>query len=241
MDNKFVAELLYGYSYVLLYILIVLPGSLLLRIKTKVADEVFRKLLHCILLGIILVWLSVYTHWWIAASACVGLIVLLYPVLTLAGRFRWFTGFFTERKSGEFRSSLILVFVMFAVVICICWGIFEDKLLALASIYAWGPGDAAAALIGKRFARHKIPYKAAGGKKSYEGTFAMFAVSFISTVIILLVRGGSNVPECVVISLITALVSAVIELFSKGGNDTITCPLGAMATLIPLLYLFGGM
>jgi len=37
------------------------------------------------------------------------------------------------------------------------------------------------------------------------------------------------------------LVSAVTELYSKGGMDTVICPISAMVTVIPLVYLFGGL
>lgn len=64
----------------------------------------------------------------------------------------------------------MLVYTMFAVVVTICWGFFGDKNLALVSLYAWGFGDAAAALIGKKFGKHKIKAPMLDGKKSYEGT-----------------------------------------------------------------------
>lgn len=59
--------------------------------------------------------------------------------------------------------------------------ITKDKLLALAVIYAWGYGDAFAALIGTKFGKHKI-YK----KKSLEGTLAMLTTSFITLIVILI-------------------------------------------------------
>ena len=111
----------------------------------------------------------------------------------------------------------------------------------MASLYAWGIGDAAAALIGKQFGKHKINAPGLDGKKSYEGTLAMFFVSFISVFSILLYRGGLEIIFCIVISVIVGVVSAIVELYSKDGNDTVFCPLSAMVTLLPLVYLFGGM
>ena len=69
----------------------------------------------------------------------------------------------------------------------------------------------------------------------------MFAMSCISVFAILMARGGLPVLACVVISLLVGAVSATVELFSKDGNDTVFCPLAAMAILVPLVYLFGGM
>ncbi len=233
-------ELLLGYVYLIFYIVLVLPCIILIRAKTNIPDEVYRKSLHFVLLGIIPLWLYVYDHWWTAVHACFVLMILFYPILALAEKIPWCADFLIQRKNGEFRSSLVQVFLMFAIVICICRGLYDDRLLALASIYAWGPGDAAAALIGKRFGKHKIHVKGVDGKKSFEGTMAMFAVSLFSLLIILLIRGRLSLPECMVISILTAFVSSMIELFTKNGNDTITCPLGAMVTLIALLSFFGG-
>ena len=54
-------------------------------------------------------------------------------------------------------------------------------------------------------------------------------------------RGGMPITFCIIISLIGGAVSAVVELYSKNGNDTVFCPLAAMITMLPLVYLFGGM
>ena len=45
---------------------------------------------------------------------------------------------------------------MFMLAVGVCWGRLGDRNLALASIFAWGPGDAAAALVGKRYGKNKI-------------------------------------------------------------------------------------
>jgi len=129
---------------------------------------------------------------------------------------------------------------MFAIVILICWGLLGDKMLVLASVYAWGFGDAAAALVGKRFGKHKIQGWHLNGKKSYEGTISMFLVSFVCVLIILLSQGKMSWYECTIISGVTAFVSAGVELYSRDGIDTITCPIADMITILALAYLFGG-
>jgi dolichol kinase len=83
----------------------------------------------------------------------------------LLERIERFSEFITERKKGELKSSLLLVFGMFAFIITICWGLLGDPYLVLASVYAWGFGDAAAALIGKRFGKHKIRWEYMDGEK----------------------------------------------------------------------------
>ena len=232
-------QILQGTGSIILYFVIAAGGAIGSRFLIKIPNELFRKILHCILLGSLFMFTFAYGEWWISALAAVIFEIIVYPLLIVLERFKNFSEITTERKKGELKNSLLLVFTMYAVVVSICWGWLGDKYLALAAIYAWGFGDAVAALIGKKFGKHKIKWKCTDGKKSMEGSFSMFLVSFISVMIILSYRGGINMVGVIVISLVTALVSMFSELCSKNGNDTVICPMSAMIILIPLVYLFG--
>jgi len=234
-------ETLLGVGMILLYFAVCASSALVMHYFLPIPSEVFRKLLHMILLGSLSVWVAVFSSWQVSALSAVAFALIVYPILSLAERIEGFSKLLTERKGGEIKQSLLIVFAMYAIVVCICWGWLEDKLLTLASIYAWGFGDAAAALIGKRFGKHKLQWKYIDGRKSAEGTFAMFAVSFLSVLTVLLVRGGLSPVAYVVIAAVTAAVSAAAELYTPGGMDTITCPLAAMTVLLPLVAAFGGM
>lgn len=233
-------EFICGTGNVLIYFLVLATSALLVRRFTKVPDEPFRKFLHCILLGSLLVWTQSFSTWWLAALSVFLFVVVVYPALAWAEHFPSFSHLLTERKKGELKNSLVLVFTMFLAVLVVCWGWLDDKYLALASVYAWGFGDAAAALIGKRFGRHHLTGRHIEGRKSLEGTLAMFLVSLCSVAFILTLRGGLTWPACLVISVVTGAVSAAVELFSLNGRDTIFCPLAAMAVLLPLLHILGG-
>ncbi len=119
------------------------------------------------------------------------------------------------------------------------FGLFGQRYLVLASAAAWGLGDAAAALVGKRFGKRYIEGGLVEGRKSLEGPLAMFVVSFVSVLLILLVHGSLRWHGYIPIALVTAAVTAVVELYTKGGMDTLTCPLAAASVLIPLVYLWG--
>lgn len=229
-----------GLGQVCLYFVIAASIAGIIRLFTPISNEPFRKLLHLILLVSLPVWIHVYDIWWMAALSALLFAAVVYPILAAAEHLRGYSHLLTERKSGELKNSLLIVFTMFAIVITVCWGLLDDKLLAVASIFAWGFGDAAAALVGKRFGRHKLRGRHIEGTKSVEGTVAMFAVSLLSVFVILLLRGGMGVLGCVVTAYVTASVCAVVELYSLHGNDTITCPLAAMAVLVPLTWLLGG-
>ena len=114
-------ELLDGAKAIGLYLapaaVIVLSARKLIRIP----DELFRKILHFILLGAYIPFLFAFDTWWISAAFAVSLIIVLFPVLSLASRIPMFSSFVNERKKGEFRSSMVLAVGMIALSITIGW------------------------------------------------------------------------------------------------------------------------
>ena len=210
------------------------------RALIKIPDELFRKILHFILLGAYIPLVFAFEVWWMAAGLITVFAILLYPVLSLASRIPGFSRFTTQRKDGEFVSSMVLALSTMVLSVSICWGIFGDRYLVLACVYAWGVGDAFAALIGKQFGKHKIRLSFADQRKSIEGTAAMLVTSTVAVWSVLLLRGGMSFWECGATALLTAAVSAFVELCTKGGYDTITCPMVSMVVILPLIKLFGG-
>ena len=230
-------ELLAGNGAVLLYFAVCAGSALVVRLCFTVPNEPFRKLLHFILLFSCPVYLFAFDRWQYSAGSALGFAAAVWPILYLAERIPGYSALLTERRGGELKASLLLVFGMFALVIAVCWGGLNDRMLALASVFAWGPGDAAAALVGKRFGRHPLTGRHIEGRKSAEGTAAMFGVSLAVTLGLLLARGGLILPACLLTAALTAAVSAAAELFTRGGRDTFTCPVAAMLTLIALTRL----
>ena len=210
---------------------------LIIRKTTKIPDELFRKILHFILLGAYIPLLFGFQTWWLCVLLIVVLIVLLFPTLILVGKIPGISRFLYERKKGEFKSSMVLALGIMILSITVCWGIFDDKYLVLASVYSWGIGDAFAALIGKRYGKHKIKWKFVDNKKSYEGSLAMVISSTIAVFVVLLIRGGISPLFCLLIAFLSALASTFVELCSKKGLDTITCPIVSMLVIIPLVLI----
>ena len=231
---------LYGTIVTMLYILVAAGVMFLARKLLTIPDELFRKILHFILLGAYIPLCFAFRAWWMAAIFALSLIVLLFPALLFAEKIPMFSSFVNERKKGEFKSSMVLAVGMMAFSVTVCWGLFDDKYLVLASIYAWGIGDALAALVGKRFGKHKITWKIADGKKSAEGSIAMFVCALLSVFAVLMVRGGVNIPLSIVISVLAAVACTIAEMCTKNGLDTIVCPTCAMIVIIPLISIFGG-
>ncbi len=234
-----VPEFLTGFGILLGYFTVCASGALLLRRFIRVPKEVFRKILHLILLCSLLVWVYAFHTWWVSLLALVVFITVVFPLLSLAERIEGYSELITERKQGEIKSSLVIVCCMFAVLICICWGWLGEQWLVLACVYAWGFGDGAAALVGKKFGRHYLEGRFIEGRKSIEGTLAMFVVSFFSVLLVLLASGKvawyGNAP----IAALTAAVCAVVELYTRNGLDTLTCPFAAAAVILPLVHIWG--
>ena len=228
---------LYGTRITMLYILIAAGSIFLARKLFRIPDELFRKMLHFVLLGAYIPLVFAFDAWWMAAVFAASLIVILFPALSVAGRIPMFSAFVNERKEGEFKSSMVLAVGMMVFSVAVCWGLFADRYLVLASVYAWGIGDGFAALIGKRFGKHKIRWKLADSKKSVEGSLAMFFCALASVFTVLLIRGGIGVVMCFVIALLAAIVSTIAEMCAKDGWDTVLCPVSAMIIILPLTML----
>ena len=137
--------------------------------------------------------------------------------------------FVNARKKGEYSKSFAAVMIMYIIVATVCWGFLGQRLLGIACILAWGPGDAAAALIGQRFGKHKIGRRK---RKSLEGSLAMFVFSFISVLVVLFIYGRYGVVATVIVALMTALASTITELLVENGFDTFYCPVAAMVVIV---------
>lgn len=235
-----VSEYFIGMAILLGYFVVAIIVAITIRLLVKIPNEVFRKSLHLILLGALLIQIYAFDTWWLSVLAALTFIVLVFPILALAEHIKGFGDVMVERKNGELKRSLTVAFGMFALVMTIFWGWLDDRLLALAAIYAWGFGDAAAAIIGKRFGKHYLEGKRIEGRKTVEGTVAMFVVSFLAVGIILTIHGELPWHGVLLTSLLTAAASAVVELFTENGYDTITCPLAATAVILPMLFLYRG-
>lgn len=209
-------------------LLVLLP----LHFLAKTPSFVFRKLLHIVAFTCVALMIIAAKSWQAAAMTSVLIALAIYPVLsTLEGR-PWFDDLFVQKSPGETKRSLLMLFFMFAALVSVTWGIFGQPHLAAAAILMWGSGDAAAALVGIPFGKHKVRSRFTDGKKSWEGSFAMLAVSFASGVIILLAAQGMELPQALFVAGIGALIGTATELFTPSEYDTVTVPVAIVAILL---------
>jgi phytol kinase len=188
--------------------------------------EVVRKVVHIGTGNVILL------AWWLSIPAGVGIAasILASLVTFLSYRFPILPGI-----NSVGRKSLGTFFYAISIGLLIAWfWPLEQPQYAALGILVMAWGDGLAAVIGQRFGQHH--YKVWGIQKSWEGSIAMFLVSyFVSSLILLGVQG--SVWQTWVVSLAVALVATSLEAFSIFGIDNLTVPLGSAALAFVLSQL----
>ncbi len=217
-------------AYIIPCVLVLLP----IRFLTRVPSYIFRKLLHIVAFTCVSLMILAAQSWQAAALTSVLIAGVIYPLLRAVEHKKWYPRLFVEKKPGEIRKSMLMLFFMFAAMITVCWGIFDKPELAATAILMWGTGDAAAALIGIPFGKHKIHPMLSDGKKSWEGSAAMLAVSFLAGTLMLTLTRVTALPHALLQSAAAAFFGTAAELLSPGEYDTVTVPAVIAAVLLLL-------
>ena len=225
--------------YVGFLIVIGLP-TVLLKVFFNVPFEVIRKMYHMVITLSIFPLVMCFRTWYMAVLAVALLALVIYPILMLVENSSGYRRIAVERTGGEFKRSLIIVQLSIALLIFVFWGLLgpEWKYVAVVAVMAWGFGDAAAALVGKKYGRRRIFHRWIEGMKTMEGTQAMFVTAGTAIFITLMIYGGQPWHVSLVVALLVAPVSAVVELFSNRGLDTLTVPISTGLAVLMCMSLF---
>lgn len=239
-------RILQGLLYVVGAYFLCASSVLFIRKIVSVPPEVSRKLLHLSAIIVLTVWLYAFADWRITEVTIVVFAVAAHSILLLLLSIKdrsiedrptasSLSNISSERSPGELHKSLSASYLMFMLAVGVCWGLLGDRNLALASIFAWGPGDAAAALVGKRYGKNKIGKMR---RKSLEGTLAMLVLSWVSVFAVLSWNDTFSSEQALLVSALTATVTTAAELATSNGLDTFFCPAAAMLILCPAHLLF---
>jgi phytol kinase len=109
--------------------------------------------------------------------------------------------------------------ISFALVIALCW---DKPAVVVSGLMPMTWGDAMAAVVGERWGSHRFTSWAQG--KSWEGSIAMFAASFVSVWLALTVFGVTG-STAMLASLVVALAATIVEMLTPLGLDNLTVPL----------------
>jgi len=183
---------------------------------TDSEPEIIRKIVHIGTGNVILIawWLDIPPYVGITASVFASIITLLsYKFPILPG----------INSVGRHSLGTFFYAVSIGVLVGIFWHLHQPQYAVLGiMIMAWGDGFAA--LVGKRFGKHK--YIAFGSQKSWEGSLTVTFISYFICVIILLTTQG-NIWQTWTVSLTVALIATILEAFSFFGIDNLTVPIGS--------------
>jgi phytol kinase len=218
-----------GISFV--YVFAVLAIAETLRKLFHLPVEFTRKVVH-ISVGM---WsfgtVALFTDKWLACVTPASFIVLNY--------ISYKRGLFLAMESND-RSNLGTVYfpIAFCAIILLTWDISKPMLVASLMPMTWG--DAFAAIIGKRFGTRR--YTIAGATRSFEGSLAMFAFSFVAVFLALVILEGLAGPAlpgwAALFALVTALAATAAEAVSVRGLDNIFVPAVSWTALMILTRVY---
>ena len=95
--------ILLGTTNLIIYFVIAVIIAFSGRVLFPIPEEVFRKILHFILLGSFYVLVVSYPTWLITAAVAIIFEILVYPILFFFEQFKKYSEFTTERKAGELK------------------------------------------------------------------------------------------------------------------------------------------
>ncbi|NET74518.1 MAG: phosphatidate cytidylyltransferase [Sphaerospermopsis sp. SIO1G2] len=123
--------------------------------------------------------------------------------------------------------------VSIGVLVAIFWDLQQPEYAAIGILtMAWG--DGLAALIGKRFGKHK--YQVFNANKSWEGSLTVTLVTFLICAMILLITQG-NVWQIWLTSILVAIFATALETISVLGIDNLTVPIGSAILAYSLVQM----
>ena len=212
---------------------------IVIRYTTNIPDYIFRKLIHAVVYTSIIP-MALLTDKWVVTV----LVALVFYVVVVLGfmvieRFSFYKTLFQEKTRHKIAFDFALLYGIMVIFLFVFWGLLGDgyKFIAITSILAWGPADALATIIGKKFGKHKLKNKLINGVKSMEGSCAMAVVSFGCTLACLLVFSSLPVLTCIGCALLVAPIAAAAELYTPKGFDALTVPCAACLTLCAILFI----
>lgn len=124
--------------------------------------------------------------------------------------------------------------IAFAAIILLFFDLSKALMVALLMPMTWG--DAFAAILGRRFGRHRYAVfdrgAVRGASRSLEGSAAMFIFSFLSAAITLAIF-GTPLDAAILFGVVLALFATVVEAISPAGLDNLLVPAsGVLAYLV---------
>ena len=193
--------------------LVFLVSAILRRLKQD--PELVRKVVHIGTGNVLPIawWLHIPTWLCVSAGVTFSAIALashytnILPMIHDVGR----------KTYGVFYYALSIT-----ILVALLWDSHPQYAVIGVMVMSWG--DGMAALIGKRFGTHIFVHL--GNKRSYEGSFAMFATSLLVILGVFGLTHGIRSRDLGV-AIPVAAIAALLEAYSPGGTDNLSVPLSS--------------
>ena len=214
-----------GLSFV--YVLAVVGLAEWLRRSGRISFDLSRKIIHIGIGTWILPTVLLFHSRWAAATP--PAIFVLLNLLSLRGK--W-----SQAMDAEAGANLgtVLFPLSFVLLLLTLWDAAAGKAAIAAGLLSLAWGDAAAALIGLRWGRHR--YRVGKSHRSLEGSAAMFVFSSLAVAVAGSLAGPH--PYTLVSIARAAALATLLEAASRRGTDNLLVPLGTAYLLwgVPLLH-----
>lgn len=199
--------------------------------------ELIRKAIHLVSLSIPIVYyfISKQVALWIVIPVTIIFIIAdlaRYEVPIFSGFFYKFFGFLLRKHEIDEKKHSLNGATYMLISAAICVAIFP-KYVMLCSFPVLILGDAASAVFGKRFGKHKI---SRNGPKSYEGSFAFVAAGIIA--VALTPKVDYMVAEYLIGIAAAVIASAAEALSYEIIDDNIAVPITFGLTMWALYLIF---
>lgn len=214
---------------VLAYYVLFASSIAALYLFLDISKEFARKLFHVAACGSVLIFVNLFNQWYQAVFSLLILTAIVFIVLPFLFQTTLMKKIPLARggKNMEILKQAAFFFGTIILLITIIWGLFGEayRYHIIVGVATLGLGDAAAALIGKKFGRKKIKGALVDSNKTFVGSFAMFTFSWIAIIISLIIFSDFNFVFILIASMVLAATAATVEAFSQQGFDTIFIPL----------------
>ena len=200
-----------------------------LMVRGKVSNEISRKVIHLWMGGLIVFWFlytAQYGEYLFLVTPLIWVGIMLHS-MSPKSHYKATVKRFTRRNNiNEVVYGPLIFFMMFIVVTIIAF----RSLGGVAALCAMVFGDGVAPLVGRHANKHYL-----GGKKSIEGSIAVFAASFLSTVAVFAYLFPAAPAKLFYAAAATSVVAALVEALTPRNYDNLTVPIFVLAAFAVLL------
>lgn len=221
-------------ALVVVYLIIAASLGLSLYVQKKGINWDNRKIIHIGVGAFIYVWWAFTANWIMLAFFAVPFAIILFLAMFPGNPV-------SDSKLGEVTNDMGHRYGLFLYVVTInilvafffddsCLG-GEHWLAASIAIVGMTRGDGYGSIVGKKYGRHKII-----NGKSLEGTLAVFAATFVFTMVVIVFYGylasqglflGKTVDFAygLICAAVAGIIAAVVEAVSPGDIDNLLIPM----------------